>query len=75
MSKEEIKKRVFEILNGGGTNGGLFVDEDDSEMIFDEIWMLFNTKDLPTNRVITFKTDKKDVWSGYFDSVKIEHEY
>jgi hypothetical protein len=42
MSKEkDFKIGLYELFNSGGTNGGLFIDGDDAEMLHDEIILLF----------------------------------
>jgi hypothetical protein len=41
MSKEkDFKIGLYELFNSGGTNGGLFIDGDDAEMLHDEIILL-----------------------------------
>jgi len=41
MSKEkDFKIGLYELFNSGGTNGGLFIDGDDAEMMHDEIMLL-----------------------------------
>ena len=40
MDYEKFKKQGLEILDGGGTNGGLYIDSDDADMILSEMWAL-----------------------------------
>ena len=37
MDKIEFKSELYELFDGGGTNGGLFIDADDAEMLYNEI--------------------------------------
>lgn len=47
----------------------------DKRYKINDIIKQYNESEALPSRMITFKTDKKDVWSGYFDSIKIENEY
>jgi len=42
MDEKEFKKQLTELFNGGGTNGGLFIDGSDCDMLIEEILLLVN---------------------------------
>ena len=38
--KEKFKKELLELFECGGTNGGLFISEDDQNMLYEELLKL-----------------------------------
>lgn len=73
MSKEkDFKIGLYELFNSGGTNGGLFIDGDDAEMLHDEIILLF--KKLNIEDVETCLEFIPSTQEGLFCAVCNEHK-
>lgn len=52
MNEAKFKKELEELFNSGGTYGGLFIDDVDSEMLCEEIIKLAKQLKLSNDKII-----------------------